>query len=216
MNALVEWKDKPVKYLRDQVIDQLKYNFAKDHLEIEEFDQLVRIALSTNSKSELLSLISDLPSKDEIGEKNQEQNLVTFRDEEKIFSIFSGSKREGGWIPPKQLKVVTLFGGADLDFREAQFGSYPTTISLRCCFGGVSIIVPSGVNVVTNVIGIFGGVSNRRQKQMTPDSPTIVIEGVAIFSGIAIKEKVFEIKKVLLNVLSFFKKKSSDTDKSSQ
>jgi hypothetical protein len=214
MNSLVEWKDKPVKYLRDQVIDQLKYSLTKDHLEIVEFDQLVRIALSTNSKSELLSLIKDLPSKDEIGKKNQEQNIAAYSEEEKMFCIFSGSKKEGGWIPPKHLKVVTLFGGADLDFREAQFGSYLTTISLRCFFGGVNIIVPSEVNVVTKVIGVFGGISNRTQKQITPDSPMIVIEGVAIFSGITIKEKVFEIRKILLGAFSFFKKKSSDTDKS--
>ena len=28
MNDLVNWQDKPVKYLRDQVVDQLKYNLV--------------------------------------------------------------------------------------------------------------------------------------------------------------------------------------------
>ena len=31
MSASREWKDKPVKYRRDKVVDQLKYNLANNH-----------------------------------------------------------------------------------------------------------------------------------------------------------------------------------------
>lgn len=78
MSSELEWRDRPVKYLRDKVVNQLKYNLSKDHLEIDEFEQLVKIALSTQSKKELFSLLNDLPKENESGitDQNREKSLL--------------------------------------------------------------------------------------------------------------------------------------------
>ncbi len=190
----LEWKDKPVKYLRDKVVDQLKYNFGNNHLEIDEFEQLVKIALSTQSKSELLSLTTDLPAKDKTEIKTQEQELEAYKDTESIISILSETKRKGMWIPPKQLRVLTVLGDSEIDFREVQLGPNLTYISLGCCLGASKIIVPPGVNVVSNVKNILGSINNGSQGRMNPDSSTIVIDGKVILGEVTItvKEKAIE------------------------
>ncbi len=194
MSMSPEWKDRPVKYLRDKVVDQLKLNLAKNHLEIDEFEQLVNIALSTQSKSELLSLTNDLPTKGETEIKNQELELDAYRNKDSLVSILSDLKRKGNWVPPKQLRVVTVLGAAEIDFREVSFDSDLTYISLDCWLGEVNIIVPPGVNVISNVKNIVADIDDRSQRRIKPDSPTIVIEGEVIFGEFTIKEKTIKKK----------------------
>ena len=194
MSISPEWKDRPVKYLRDKVVDQLKLNLAKNHLEIDEFEQLVNIALSTQSKSELLSLTNDLPTKDETEIKNQELELDAYRNKDSLVSILSDLKRKGNWVPPKQLRVVTVLGAAEIDFREVSFDSDLTYISLDCWLGEVNIIVPPGVNVISNVKNIVADIDDRSQRRIKPDSPTIVIEGEVILGEFTIKEKTIKKK----------------------
>ena len=189
MSLSLEWKDRPVKYLRDKIVDQLKYNLVHDHLEIEEFEQLVQLALRTPSKSELLSLIADLPKKEDFEIENQEQELAPYRKQESIVGILSQSKRKGMWIPSKQLKVVSILGETELDFRDVKLAPGLTYISLECWLGASTIIIPAGVNVVSNVKNILGSVDGGSQGRMNPDSPTIVLEGKVILGELNIKVK---------------------------
>ena len=187
MSSSLGWEDKPVKYLRDRVVDQLKYNYSQNHLELDEFEQLVRTALSTQSKSELMSLIADLPTKEIAVVKSHEGKLMAPEDHESMTNILSASKKRGIWIPPKQLKVLTVLGEAEIDFREAQLGSGLTYISLVCWLGSVKIIVPPEVNVVSNIKNILGDVDSCSQGRMAPDASTIVIEGKVVLGEVKIK-----------------------------
>ena len=177
MSTELEWRDKPVKYLRDKVVDQLKYSLTNNHLEIDEFEQLVRIALRTQSKSELLSLTADLPTKEIIEIKDQEQELLAYRDTMSVKTILSETKRNGIWFPPKQLKVLTVLGDTEIDFRDVQLEPDLTYISLGCWLGNVKIIVPPEVNVVANIKNLLGSVDNGSRGKLIPNQPTIVIEG---------------------------------------
>ncbi len=207
MSSSLEWRDQPVKYLRDKVVDQLKYNLSQDHLEMSEFEQLVKIAVSTKSKSELLSLVNDLPQKSEVRKISPQKELVSDIDKGTMISVFSESVRKGKWEPPKQLKVITVFGGAKIDFREAHLGPEIKYISIGCCFGGVDIIVPPGVNVVSNAMSVFGGIDNRSSGEIGPDSPTIIIDGLVVFGGVTIKVKSIGKKTKIKDFLPFFGKK---------
>ena len=191
----LEWKDRPVKYLRDKVVDQLKYNLVHSHLEFDEFEQLARIAINTQSKTELLSLIEDLPVKDTT--ESTKQELVPYSEEESIINILSSTKRKGAWSPPKHLKVTTVLGESALDFREVKLGPELRYISIGCCLGSVKIVIPQGVNVVSNVKNILGDVKviSLNQGRIDPDSPTIVINGQVILGDVKIIAKGKEIPK---------------------
>ena len=189
MSTSLEWKDKPVKYLRDQVVDQLKYSLTHNHLEIDEFDQMVRIALNTQSKSELLSLTTDLPAKTDSALENVNQELARINEIESVTTILSSSKRKGNWHVPKLLRVFNVLGDTLLDFREVQLEPEIKYLSLGCCLGNVKLIVPPGVNVVSNIKNVLGAVKGESYAQMDPNSPTIVIEGWVVLGDVTIKVK---------------------------
>lgn len=189
MNSLVEWKDRPVKYLRDKVISQLKYNLGKDHLEIEEFDQMMRVALSTQSKSELFSLVADLPKDDSPETQESDYKPDVYRNRDMLVSVMSEQKRIGNWFSSKQLRVITVMGASEIDFRDVRFKSDLLYISLDCWFGEVRVIVPPGVNVISNVLTIAAAAGNKNRTRLDPNAPTIVIEGKVLFGELSIKEK---------------------------
>lgn len=182
----LEWKDKPVKYLRDNVVDRLKCHLANNHLEIDEFEQRVTVALCTQSKSELLSLTADLPAQDKTDITNQELELAAYRDTTSIINILSAAKGTETWVPPKQLRVLTVLSTTEVDFRGVQLESDVTYISLGCWLGASTIIVPPEVNVVSRIKNMLGSVDSGSQGRMNPDSPTLVIEGKAILGEVRI------------------------------
>ncbi len=186
MSSSLEWKDRPVKYLRDKVVDQLKYNLANDHLEIDEFEQLVRIALSTPSKSELLSLTTDLPTIDSIDPKVQAQELIAYDNKESVTCILSESRDKKLGKLPKQLKVLTVMGDSEVDLRDVELDADLTYITLACWLGNSKIIVPPDVNVVLNVKNVLSSLKNESPRRMNPDSPTIVIDGKVILGEVTI------------------------------
>jgi Domain of unknown function (DUF5668)/Cell wall-active antibiotics response 4TMS YvqF len=97
-------------------------------------------------------------------------------------------------------EIVTIFGGFDLDLREADIQGDTAQIEVVTIFGGGDIRVPTNWNVVLETVGIFGGCGDRTlhpdqpnraaAAPSNPSSPpikTIIIKGVAIFGGVNIK-----------------------------
>jgi len=105
-------------------------------------------------------------------------------------SIFSGSEKiitsqnfRGG-------KVVSIFGGTELDFTKAQLSDGKNEIEIFYTFGGSTMIVPPDWEIKIEVTSVFGGFSDKRYKtrQVMPETDkTLVIKGLVIFGGGEIK-----------------------------
>jgi hypothetical protein len=79
--------------------------------------------------------------------------------------------------------VTTMFGGGELDLRDATLDPAGATLHVSTLFGGGSLIVPEGWNVETKMMGL-GGVGDMRPKvDRGPDAPTLRIEGTTWFGG---------------------------------
>jgi hypothetical protein len=181
MTPTTEWQDKPVKYLRDVVIEQLKYNLANNHLETEEFDQLVRLALSTQSRRELLSLTKDLPVKGGAGPVDRTGRAPAETDPASVVCILSSSKRPA--VPAGELgelNVTTVLGELELDFRGVRLMSDLTEVMVKCWMGEVRIIVPPGLNVVCSLKSLLADVENRAHSMMDPAQKTVVFRGKVV------------------------------------
>lgn len=100
------------------------------------------------------------------------------------FAAFSGTdvRLEGERFDGARLTAV--FGGIKYDLRGAVIEA-DCEIKLTAIFGGIDVIVPDGVNVKTNIMGLFGGASDKTKK--TDGAPTIYISGECIFGGAEIK-----------------------------
>ena len=193
--------------LREQVIEQLSNGYSRDFLSELEFEERLEKATGADSHSDLRSLIVDLPiagSPNPPAVQGQTPpepiretapfpiNNGEVRRESTVIAIFSGSDRKGLWDPPKTLNVVAMFGGSDIDLRDAHFPPGGMTINAVAMFGGVDIIVPEGINVEVSGAGIFGAFDEGKRKKHRrpiPGAPTIKVEGVAIFGGVDVKYK---------------------------
>ena len=88
-------------------------------------------------------------------------------DAKRVLTICSGTQRQGTWRVPKKLRVVTVMGGTDLDFREAEFGSGVTEVKVTVVMGGDryhrATSSPGRVRRRRHFRCIRGNVAQRRQ-----------------------------------------------------
>jgi len=189
----------PVERLREQVIEQLKGNYAHDNLLIEEFERRLEIATASEDRYELLKVVEDLPAVKPVDGaadrswRSQERGVLLnsgkIRVEEHMVAIFSGVDRKGEWRPARNSKLLALFGGMDLDFRNAYLPPGDTFIDAMCLFGGVDMIVPEGINVEVNGFPLFGGINNSTSGEFLPGAPTLHVRAFVMFGGIEVKTK---------------------------
>jgi len=194
----VKLTDRPIETVRSEVIDQLVMNYSHGELSYEAFERRLDSAMELNNHQDLVELTTDLPltvDKAFVESKKQDStpNFTAgeAEDIEYMVNIFSGSNRGGVWKVPKEIRVFSLFSGCDIDLTHAQFSQNELHIKLFSLFSGNDIFVPDNVNVVSKVFSIFAGTDNEATTQVNPNivTPTIVIEGISIFSGIDIKIK---------------------------
>lgn len=81
-------------------------------------------------------------------------------------------------------ELTAAFGGVKCDLRNAIINQ-DCAIRVHAVFGGIDILVPDGVNVKTNTVSIFGGVSNKTPYEK--NTPTIYVSGICMFGGVDIK-----------------------------
>ena len=113
-------------------------------------------------------------------------------DAKRVLTICSGTQRQGTWRVPKKLRVVTVMGGTDLDFREAEFGSGVTEVKVTVVGGGIAIIVPPHLQVECDgggILGVFEGMSRSAGKR-DPGAPLLRITGVAGMGALEISARL--------------------------
>lgn len=82
--------------------------------------------------------------------------------------------------------LIAVFGGVNLDLRQAII-TEDVYIEASAIFGGIDIMVPSNVRVEVSSTPIFGGTSNKANKPLTENPPTVYINSTCIFGGTEIK-----------------------------
>lgn len=195
----VDSQDQPIDSLREQTVDQLIMNYGHGRLSREAFERRLDEALDAKSTDRLVQLTRDLDlkadtqygaqKKAELGIRVDPAAAVEGDEIETMFHIFGGTTRRGAWDVPKEIKMINVFGGCELDFSDARFTAKTTRIMMFCMFGGASLRVREGMRIRSKAICIFGGVDNRAGSSPDPDAPTLIVEGVCLFGGADIKIK---------------------------
>lgn len=179
---------------RDQVATLLSTAYAEGRLTREEHDERVDELMAAKTFDDLIPITRDLvivaspapaaaPQSADFTIDTTAQN----RQSDKMIAIFGGVSRSGKWRVRKNIQALTLFGGMDLDLRNAIFEAPVVEISGFWCFGGLDIKVPAGIDVQDQTAGIFGGTDVRDIGEPAPGAPTLVIKGVTLFGGISIR-----------------------------
>ncbi len=127
-------------------------------------------------------------SKDDINKPGDKNSADVIND----ISVFGGGEKK---ILSKNFKggqLTAIFGGSEIDFRKAELAEGINAIDLLCIFGGVSMRVPEGWQVKTEVNAIFGGFSDERAIMDYPlenkePEKVLYIKGIVLFGGGEIK-----------------------------
>ena len=206
-------QDRPIETLREEVIDQLIMNYSHAQISLEAFERRLDVATNTSNHQTLVDLTQDLELKVDKAYQDKKKEDFTAnvndqvaREQDQMISIFSGNERSGSWHVAKKLTSITVFGGNDIDFTDAIFPQGETYIKIFSLFGGQNIYVPPNVNVVSKTVCIFSGLNNSSNSiNADLSTPSIIIEGYALFSGIEIKIKV-SVKERFMNFADEMKK----------
>jgi len=176
---------------RDRVADQLREALAEGRLTPEEHAERIEMVYTAKTYAELAPILADLPSaKDAPATPLRSDLPAPVQQASSIVAVFSGAERKGRWLVEPHTNIFTLFGGVDLDLREAVLSQREVTMNITCIFGGVEIKVPPGVRVIHSGASIFGGYSQDDQDPMTDDAPVIRITGMNLFGGVNVKHRL--------------------------
>ena len=106
-------------------------------------------------------------------------------------SVFSHIERRVTDQDFEGLKIAAVFGGFELDLRQAGIKGDEARIEAAAVFGGIEIIVPEEWQVIPRGAGVFGGFTDDTH----PPNPAagtpkrLIVKGAAVFGGVMISNE---------------------------
>jgi predicted membrane protein len=107
-------------------------------------------------------------------------------------AVFSGVERRISSQDFQFGRVMAIFGGAEIDLRQAGIQQETAELEVNAIFGGAEIRVPDSWQVVSRGQFVFAGFSDKTRDVSTvdlsnPNRKTLVISGISLFGGVEIK-----------------------------
>jgi hypothetical protein len=114
-----------------------------------------------------------------------ESNAGPDTEEIDLVSIFEGKTLVTSADPFYGGKVLGMFSGTVIDMRKATPAPTGIDLDLAVCFAGVTLIVPEGWRVRSELSFAAGGFSDNTRTTADPDVPTVRLRGFAAFAGVS-------------------------------
>lgn len=197
--------------VRQATIDRLCERFAEDRLSMPDFERRLDLAHRATTTRQLAALVAGFPptaSQPTSGGTasatpagpNLPANVVSperVPSRQFMAGVLGASTRGGAWIAPREMHALALMGGVELDFREAGFGPGVTEVTVFALWGGVDVIVPPGLQVECNGVGIMGAFERKPDEladasvaSSDPESPVLRVNGVAVMGGVDVTTRL--------------------------
>jgi hypothetical protein len=106
-----------------------------------------------------------------------------------LVAFLGGHSQRGLWRLGRELRIVCVLGGAELDLRQAIIDADEVSLTCVCVLGGARLIVPDDIAVSSSGVSILGGRSDERAPvAATPGSPRINVRLFSLLGGIEITD----------------------------
>ncbi|MFE3162787.1 DUF1707 domain-containing protein [Streptomyces sp. NPDC059224] len=187
---------------RERVSEILRDALAEGRLDMAEFEERLEATYKARTYGELTPITRDLPSaavpapvslsKPPAESGGWAGRIVGGEGSSSwAVAVMSGFQRKGRWTAPKRFNCLAFWGGGEIDLREANFADREIEINCVAIMGGMSVIVPPGVEVVMRGIGIMGGFDHREDgTPPDPAAPRVIVTGFAFWGGVQVEHKV--------------------------
>ena len=86
--------------------------------------------------------------------------------------------------------MTAIFGGSEIDLTESHLAQGVIEIEVFAMFGGWTLVVPRHWQVKSDVVAVFGGISDKRKATadgLKDNTRQLVIKGFVMFGGGEIK-----------------------------
>lgn len=103
-------------------------------------------------------------------------------------AVFGGSTQRIAAEDFRGGEAVSIFGGSEIDLREAAIPAPPAVLETLTLFGGPEIRVPADWNVKLDVLTLFGSAEDTRARGEVSAEPDLIVTGLTIFGGVEIRE----------------------------
>jgi len=117
--------------------------------------------------------------------RRREHVGATAADEISVVAVFGGGERRVTSQSFAGGEVVSIFGGSEIDLRNADVDAPPAVIETLSLFGGTEIRVPEDWQVSIDVLTLFGATEDSRPRGATGE-PKLVVTGLTLFGGVEI------------------------------
>ncbi len=106
------------------------------------------------------------------------------------YAVFGGGKRKVNTFDFKGGHVDAVFGGFEIDLRDAIMDSDMAVLEANAVFGGIEIRIPITWSAVVQGVGVFGGYQDETtqpNQSLIPNPKRIIVKGAAVFGAVEVK-----------------------------
>jgi hypothetical protein len=106
-----------------------------------------------------------------------------------LFAAFGGVERRNTSKTFVGADLTAVFGGAELDLRDAELTDRPARVNVLALFGGAEVVVPRDWNVKMDVLPILAGASDDRpRRESEHDEIDLIVTGFTAFGGVSVTD----------------------------
>ncbi|MGH3375027.1 MAG: DUF1707 SHOCT-like domain-containing protein [Actinoallomurus sp.] len=139
---------------RDATVQRLQVAFAEGRLSDGEFDERMRAALSARTHGDLDVLLTDLPTATVPVAPRPVAPGSGPKPGKYAVAYKRGIRHAGRWRVPGTFRAIVYKGSGQLDLRAAELTEPITTILAVAYKSDIEIIVPPGIRVEVNGLGV--------------------------------------------------------------
>jgi hypothetical protein len=181
---------------RERTIKILSECFAKNHLEMEEFERRVSLAHQAQSTQDLARLIDDIPgdlaeAMEETPQPAASRSVALREDEQPVYGIMMSRRLRGQWLKCRTVNTRTLMSSVEFDFRDLELPADVVEINVLALMSSVVVTVPPQLPVQLEVVPILGEVKEgRRVNTVLPNrGPGVRITGFVMMGEVKVRTR---------------------------
>ncbi|MGW0787632.1 DUF1707 SHOCT-like domain-containing protein [Streptomyces sp. NPDC002911] len=192
---------------RERVAETLREAVAEGRLEMDEFEQRLDATFRARTHGELVPIVRDLPVPGSAvapvaglppvaghgasASVDWSRRIGGPATSTWAFAFWGGFGRKGRWTVGRAFTAFAMWGGGDIDLRQADFEGREVVIRCFTIMGGIQVKVPPDVDLHVNGVGFMGGFDERTKDagEPAPGAPRVRVTGFALMGGVGVERK---------------------------
>lgn len=178
---------------RDIAVEVLNECFARDIINLDEFERRVDLANKAETVDELTEVIADLP--EAVPESNTNQRTpadrssssapANFKDSRKVLSVMASRKLTGDWLDTNSVESTCVMSETVIDLRNVSYLPPVINIHINSVMAEVKIILPGGYSVQNEILPIMAEVKES-DLAVNSNRGVVKLTGLALMASVKI------------------------------